>query len=131
MFTYYMNGPQVGKATSNTFDGDKVLDDGNFILKGIQRQSDIGLLSLFEHYHSIVVGSFLKAPVYPIWLVCAESHFTVLFATQKGTINSIKAKLLLSALGYQLRCPIMNFEEILFYKMPETVTFQTKKWKFY
>jgi len=75
---------QVGKATSNTFDGDKVLDDGNFILKGIQRQSDIGLLSLFEHYHSIVVGGFLKVPVYPIWLVCAESHFTVLFATQKG-----------------------------------------------
>ena len=88
MLTYYMNGPQVGKATSNTFDGDKVLDDGNFILKGIQRQSDIGLLSLFEHYHSIVVGSFLKAPVYPIWLVCAESHFTVLFATQKGTISN-------------------------------------------
>ena len=88
-----MNGPQVGKATSNTFDGDKVLDDGNFILKGIQRQSDIGLLSLFEHYHSIVVGSFLKAPVYPIWLVCAESHFTVLFATQKGTINLLKPNL--------------------------------------
>ena len=92
MLTYHMNGPEVGKATSNTFDGDKVLDDGNFILKGIQRQSDIGLLSLFEHYHSIVVGSFLKAPVYPIWLVCAESHFTVLFATQKGTINSIAIK---------------------------------------
>ena len=78
----------VGKATSNTFDGDKVLDDGNFVLKGIQSQSDIGLLSLFEHYDSIVVGNFLKMPTFPIWLVCAESHFTVLFGLKKGTVRS-------------------------------------------
>ena len=113
-----MNGPQVGKATSNTFDGDKVLDDGNFILKGIQRQSDIGLLSLFEHYHSIVVGSFLKAPVYPIWLVCAESHFTVLFATQKGTISNKCSAGTLTFYQLWSRYPFkMDFEEIiLFYE---------------
>ena len=74
-----------GEATSNTFDGDKVLEGADFTLKGVQRQSDIGLLSLFEHYDSIVVGNYLKTPVYPIWLVCAESHFTVLFGLHQGT----------------------------------------------
>ena len=74
----------VGKATSNTFDGDKVLDEMT-VLKGIHKRSDIGLLSLFEHYDSIVVGDHLKNPRYPIWLVCSESHFTVLFGMKSGT----------------------------------------------
>ena len=68
-----------GKAISNTFDGDKTLDEYT-VLKGIRQQSDIGLLSLFEHYDSIVVGEFLKSPAFPIWLVCSESHFTGKFA---------------------------------------------------
>ena len=73
----------IGKATSNTFDNDKVLDQMT-VLKGIEKRSDIGLLSLFEHYDSIVVGDNLKTPKFPIWLVCAESHFTVLFGLQLG-----------------------------------------------
>jgi hypothetical protein len=72
-----------GKATSNTFDGDKVLDETT-VLKGIHQRSDIGLLSLFEHYDSIVVGDNLKTPTYPIWLVCSESHFSVLFGLTFG-----------------------------------------------
>ena len=73
----------VGKATSNTFDGNKLLDETT-VLKGIHQKSDIGLLSLFEHYASIVVGENLKSPTYPIWLVCSESHFTVLFGLSLG-----------------------------------------------
>lgn len=73
----------LGKAISNTFDGDKVLDETT-VLKGIHKRSEIGLLSLFEHYDSIVVGENLKTPSLPIWLVCAESHFTVLFGLAKG-----------------------------------------------
>ena len=49
------------------------------VLKGIDKQSDIGLLSLFEHYKSIKVGNNLKNPKFPIWVICSESHFTVLF----------------------------------------------------
>ena len=49
------------------------------VLKGIEKQSDIGLLSLFEHYKSIKVGNNLKNPKFPIWVICSESHFTVLF----------------------------------------------------
>ena len=63
------------------FDNDITLGSGSDItlLKGIKAPSEIGLLSLFEHYKSCNVGSHLKSPTFPIWLVCSESHFTVLW----------------------------------------------------
>ena len=72
----------TGKATSNTFDGQKNFD--TLVLKGITEKPDIGILSLFEHYGSCVVGDFLKTPNFPIWVVCSESHFTVIFSLQRG-----------------------------------------------
>ena len=57
---------------------------GNTALMMISITFIAGLLSLFEHYDSIVVGDHLKTPVYPIWLICSESHFTVLFGLQFG-----------------------------------------------
>merc|ERR1719361_739304 len=93
----------TGQASSNTFDGQVVLkqdgitrpcerngqiDDNHdqgtqLVLKGIDKQSDIGLLSLFEHYKSIKVGNNLKNPKFPIWVICSESHFTVLFSISR------------------------------------------------
>lgn len=29
------------------------------------------------------VGAYLKTPRYPIWVVCSESHFSVLFGLQR------------------------------------------------
>ena len=49
------------------------------MFQGIQTRSEIGLLSLFEHYKSIIVGDHLKSPSFPIWVICSESHFSVLF----------------------------------------------------
>lgn len=43
-----------GRAVPNVFDNDVRLDSGEgntTLLKGIKSQCDIGLLSLFEHYH--------------------------------------------------------------------------------
>ncbi|KAM9761743.1 putative ubiquitin carboxyl-terminal hydrolase MINDY-4 isoform 2-T2 [Menidia menidia] len=80
-----------GKATSNVFDNDMELDsgDGNTtLLKGIKGHSDVGLLSLFEHYNICKVGAFLKTPSYPIWVVCSESHFSVLFGLQRELLTS-------------------------------------------
>ncbi|XP_028406013.1 probable ubiquitin carboxyl-terminal hydrolase MINDY-4 isoform X2 [Dendronephthya gigantea] len=80
----------TGKAISNTFDDVIQLDTGGDkknILKGIDKQSDIGLLSLFEHYKSCLVGSNLKNPKYPIWVVCSESHFSVIFSTKRNLVN--------------------------------------------
>lgn len=34
------------------------------------------------------VGSYLKTPRYPVWLVCSESHFSVLFGLQRELLTS-------------------------------------------
>lgn len=68
----------MGKATSNTHDGD--IEFAGSTLKGIHSKCEIGQLSLFEHYKHITIGSNLKSPQLPIWVVCSESHYTVLFS---------------------------------------------------
>lgn len=72
----------LGAASSNVFDGRQAL--GDTLLRGIQQRSSIGFLSLHEHYENIEVGSFLKTPLYPLWIVCSESHYSVLFALDKS-----------------------------------------------
>ncbi|XP_065897128.1 probable ubiquitin carboxyl-terminal hydrolase MINDY-4 isoform X2 [Dysidea avara] len=75
----------IGKAVSNTHDGVITLGTGNdsMQLKGLDCQSEIGFLSLFEYYKSCTVGVNYKQPRYPIWVVCSESHFSVLFNSSK------------------------------------------------
>ena len=34
------------------------------------------------------VGAYLKTPCYPIWVVCSESHFSVLFALQRELLTN-------------------------------------------
>ncbi|XP_028260607.1 probable ubiquitin carboxyl-terminal hydrolase MINDY-4 isoform X2 [Parambassis ranga] len=80
-----------GRAVSNVFDDDMELDSGNgntTLLKGIKGCCDIGLLSLFEHYNIVKVGVYLKTPQYPIWVVCSESHFSVLFCLQRELLTN-------------------------------------------
>ena len=79
----------TGKAVTNTFDGTKsfpgVDEEHAMILRGVHERSEIGLLTLFEHYQSVSVGENLKTPLFPIWLVCSESHYSVLFSEHRGT----------------------------------------------
>ncbi|NWU67381.1 MINY4 hydrolase, partial [Pterocles burchelli] len=85
----------TGKAVSNVFNNVIELDSGNgniTVLKGITSRSDIGLLSLFEHYDVCQVGCYLKTPKYPIWLVCSESHFSVLFCLEKDLLDDWKTE---------------------------------------
>uniref|UniRef100_A0AAY4BFC2 Ubiquitin carboxyl-terminal hydrolase MINDY n=1 Tax=Denticeps clupeoides TaxID=299321 RepID=A0AAY4BFC2_9TELE len=80
-----------GRAVSNVFDDGIALDSGNgnfTLLKGIPSRSDIGLLSLYEHYNICKVGDHLKSPIFPIWVVCSESHFSVLFSCNKDLTSS-------------------------------------------
>ncbi|KAK1896607.1 putative ubiquitin carboxyl-terminal hydrolase MINDY-4 [Dissostichus eleginoides] len=80
-----------GRAVSNVFDHDIELDSGNgnmTLLKGVQDPCDVGLLSLFEHYNICKVGAYLKTPNYPIWVVCSESHFSVLFGLQRELLTN-------------------------------------------
>lgn len=80
-----------GRAVSNVFDNDMELDSGNgnlTLLRGMKGHCDVGLLSLFEHYNICEVGSNLKTPRFPIWLVCSESHFSVLFGLERELLTS-------------------------------------------
>ncbi|ESO97147.1 hypothetical protein LOTGIDRAFT_143419, partial [Lottia gigantea] len=83
-----------GKGVSNVFNDTVELESGGVItvLKGISSRSEIGLLSLFEHYKSCQVGTFYKTPKYPIWVVCSESHFSVLFSNKRELCNDWKAE---------------------------------------
>jgi hypothetical protein len=83
-----------GKAISNLHNG--ILDLGGQKLKGLEEECDIGQLSLFEYYDNMMIGSFGKNPRYPIFVVCSESHYTVLFGTMDstpGTSTSTKFEL--------------------------------------
>ncbi|XP_038128191.1 probable ubiquitin carboxyl-terminal hydrolase MINDY-4 [Cyprinodon tularosa] len=85
-----------GRAVSNVFDNDIELDSGNgnmTLLKGIKDHCQVGLLSLFEHYNICQVGNHLKSPSYPVWVVCSESHFSVLFGLQRELLISQKEEL--------------------------------------
>lgn len=80
---------------SNVFNDVMELDSGNgnsTVLKGVSSRSDIGFLSLFEHYSVCQVGSYLKTPKYPIWVVCSESHFSVLFCLKKNLVSDWRAE---------------------------------------
>nr|XP_057928632.1 probable ubiquitin carboxyl-terminal hydrolase MINDY-4 isoform X2 [Doryrhamphus excisus] len=81
----------VGRAVSNVFDGDVELDSGkgsSTLLKGIKHPCNVGLLSLFEHYNIFKVGDYLKNPGFPVWVVCSESHFSVLFGLQGEVLTN-------------------------------------------
>ncbi|KAL3831767.1 hypothetical protein ACJMK2_023474 [Sinanodonta woodiana] len=86
----------TGRAVSNVFNDVVELESGNgekpVILKGLSARSDIGLLSLFEHYKSCQVGTYFKTPRYPIWIICSESHFSLLFSVKRDLISDWKAE---------------------------------------
>lgn len=91
----------TGTAVSNVFDGCQVFGAGagggagkaagtesggaaagegeeELVIKGVMQRSGVGLLTLFEWYRYVEVGRFLKSPRLPVWVVCSESHFSVL-----------------------------------------------------
>jgi hypothetical protein len=57
----------TGQATSNCFDGKRAID--SVVLRGVESRSEFGFLSVFETLKYIEVGSNLKAPVFPCWIV--------------------------------------------------------------
>ena len=45
-------------------------------LRGIDCQSEVGFLALLEHLRYCEVGSFLKNPKHPVWVMGSETHLT-------------------------------------------------------
>ncbi|CAK0819933.1 unnamed protein product [Prorocentrum cordatum] len=74
----------AGRACSNVFDGDKEIGgegtSDTMRLRGIESQTQVGFLSLFEAFGSLQVGTHMKSPAWPVWVVHAESHYSVLFS---------------------------------------------------
>uniref|UniRef100_A0A5B6ZUI3 ubiquitinyl hydrolase 1 n=1 Tax=Davidia involucrata TaxID=16924 RepID=A0A5B6ZUI3_DAVIN len=68
-----------GQAVANVFDGRMDLGGGMFV-KGISTTVEVGFLTLLESLNFCKVGQNLKCPIWPIWVVGSESHYTVLFS---------------------------------------------------
>lgn len=79
----------IGRASSNVTNGDQDMGEG-LILHGIHKQSEIGFLTLFEAYEYFVVGDFYKTPKLPIWIVCSESHYSVIFSAEFDILSKKK-----------------------------------------
>ena len=72
----------IGRATSNVFDGVKMIGSRSekTYLKGIQSQSEIGFLTLMESFQYLEVGQNYKEAQNSVWVIFSESHYSVLFA---------------------------------------------------
>jgi hypothetical protein len=77
----FVNLMLVGRAHSNIFDGERDMD--GLKLRGIPRPPLVGFLTLFEHFGHVECGDFYKNPAVPVWVVCSESHYTVLFTLEE------------------------------------------------
>ena len=78
-----------GAAKSNVHDGDRDLGDG-FVLKGVDKQTDVGFLTFFEHFGYFQVGENMKTPRVPIWIVCSESHYSIMFSVDSTLVSKTK-----------------------------------------
>jgi hypothetical protein len=45
-------------------------------LRGIDCQSEVGFLALLEHLRYCEVGSLIKNPKHPVWVLGSETHLT-------------------------------------------------------
>ncbi|XP_018421765.1 PREDICTED: protein FAM188A [Nanorana parkeri] len=70
----------TGHAVSNVWDGDR--ECSGMKLLGIHSQTHVGFLTLMMLTAFCRVGSFLKAPKCPIWLIGSETHLTVFFTKE-------------------------------------------------
>ncbi|KAK5638082.1 hypothetical protein RI129_012377 [Pyrocoelia pectoralis] len=70
-----------------TYVWDNFQDVGGLKLRGLDRQSEIGFITLMEHLRYCTVGSFYKNPIHPIWVLGSETHLTVLFSDEKLLVS--------------------------------------------
>ena len=77
----------TGRANSHVHDGVEV--HGGMVLNGIGKRGRIGFLSLNEWYGHIKVGAHMKCPFTAVWVVCSESHFSVLFGCGSSETSNL------------------------------------------
>ena len=76
----------IGKAFSNVFDREKTM---GILLRGIPDDAtvSVGLLSELEHLRYVTVGTKLKNPELPFWVLGSSTHYTVLFSFDKSVCD--------------------------------------------
>ncbi|KAG5878374.1 hypothetical protein JTB14_020612 [Gonioctena quinquepunctata] len=75
----------TGRATTYVWDHDQ--DVGGLKLKGIEKQSQIGFITIMEYHRYCTVGSFFKNPIHPVWVVASDTHLTVLFSDERKLVS--------------------------------------------
>ncbi|XP_024937967.1 ubiquitin carboxyl-terminal hydrolase MINDY-3 homolog isoform X2 [Cephus cinctus] len=75
----------TGRAVSHVWDHDQ--DVGGLKLRGIDKQNSVGFLALLEHLRYCEVGTFLKSPSHPVWVLGSETHLTVLFSPERQLVS--------------------------------------------
>lgn len=75
----------TGKAVSHVWDYDQNV--GGLTLRGIDKQNCVGFLALLEHMRYCEVGTFLKSPSHPVWVLGSETHLTVLFSDERRLVS--------------------------------------------
>lgn len=73
----------TGQASSQVHDGIVDLADTGLQLRGVSSRPRVGLLTRLEALRYCQVGSFLKNPEFPVWVIGSESHFTVLYSPDR------------------------------------------------
>lgn len=79
----------TGVATPNVFDFTRNVDGMDLV--GVQKQNDIGFLTLLEALRYCKAGDFLKCPRYPIWIIGSESHLSLLFSSESALCSEDKS----------------------------------------
>ncbi|BES92101.1 unnamed protein product [Nesidiocoris tenuis] len=75
-----------GRAVAHVWNFDQ--DICGLKLKGVNKQCHVGFLTLLEHLRYCEVGSFLKNPINPVWVLGSETHLTVLFSFEKRLVSA-------------------------------------------
>ncbi|MCI4391329.1 hypothetical protein PGIGA_G00132870 [Pangasianodon gigas] len=74
----------TGHAVSNVWNGDR--ECSGMKLHGIHEQAAVGFLTLMESLRYCKVGSFLKSPKFPIWILGSETHLSVFFTKEMSLV---------------------------------------------
>ncbi|KAJ8984143.1 hypothetical protein NQ317_017793 [Molorchus minor] len=75
----------TGRATTYVWDHEQ--DVGGLKLRGIEKQSQIGFITIMEYHRFCTVGSFYKNPIHPVWVVASDTHLTVLFSDERKLVS--------------------------------------------
>ncbi|XP_025833511.1 ubiquitin carboxyl-terminal hydrolase MINDY-3 homolog isoform X2 [Agrilus planipennis] len=70
-----------------TYVWDNYQDVGGLRLRGLEKQSQVGFITLLEHLRYCTVGSFYKNPVHPVWILGSDTHLSVLFSDERKLVS--------------------------------------------